>query len=93
MLPPPRMQQAAGLCPADRTPVPGQGGPVSQGGEGPAPPTRLGWGGGGRKHALLIPAAFPGRSGQLGCTPTPGGACTPAPLGRAWGHGGLSLSL
>ena len=71
MRPPPRMQQAVGLYPADRTPVPGQGGPVSQGGKGPAPPTRLGWGGGATNALCSSQLLSQDAAGSWGAHPPP----------------------
>lgn len=66
-LPPPGTQQAAGLCLCQ-----GRVGLGARVVRGLLPPR--GWGGGGCKRALLIPAVFQGHSGQLGAHTHPRGS-------------------
>ena len=83
----------------DGTPVPGQGGPGSQGGEGPAPPMRLGWGW--LQTCSAHPSRFPGTRRAAGGAHPPPGQRGLQELGRSqtpahqtlWGHGSLDLSL
>lgn len=92
----PAPRNAAGCWPVS---VPGQGGPGSQGGEGPAPPTRLGWGR--LQTRSAHPSRFPGTQRAAGGAHPPPGQRGRQEPGRSqaparqtlWGHGGLDLSL